>query len=263
EELQIFDLLTRGLLGRGFRVVSYDLRGQGSSSTERGLDQRIERYGEDLAAVLAASCGERDDVIVAGHSLGGMALVAWAGSVDVGAHVRAVALISTGVTALIDDTAVLPAAIPAGARRALLGPAFVADQPLIPASTPLSRAINRHLVFGPEATAAQLAFIEPMTWRMPRKLRAGAATVMRDLDLSAALGRIAVPALVVVGDADRLTPPAQARRMVAALPHVAEFVLLRRTGHMTPLERPAELADALVRLARSVGLGPARLPLAD
>jgi pimeloyl-ACP methyl ester carboxylesterase len=42
--------------------------------------------------------------------------------------------------------------------------------------------------------------------------------------------------------------------MVAALPHVAEFVLLRRTGHMTPLERPDELAEALVRLAASVGL---------
>jgi predicted acyl esterase len=41
EELQFFDLVTRGLLGRGFRVVVYDLRGQGSSGGGRGLDQTI------------------------------------------------------------------------------------------------------------------------------------------------------------------------------------------------------------------------------
>ena len=80
EELQFFDLVTRGLLGRGFRVVCYDLRGQGSSGGAPGLDQAIERYGEDLAAVLDATCGGRDDVIVAGHSMGGMAIVAWAGA---------------------------------------------------------------------------------------------------------------------------------------------------------------------------------------
>ena len=55
EELQIFDLLTRGLLGRGFRVVGYDPRGQGASGLHRGLDQSIERYAEDLTAVLVAT----------------------------------------------------------------------------------------------------------------------------------------------------------------------------------------------------------------
>ena len=57
-----------------------------------------------------------------------------------------------------------------------------------------------------------------------------------------------------------MTPPVHARRMVAALPHVAEFVLLPETGHMAPLERPAELVDAFVRLAGAVGLRGAVLP---
>ena len=69
-----------------------------------------------------------------------------------------------------------------------------------------------------------------------------------------------MPTLVVVGDVDRMTPPVLARRLVAALPHVAEFVLLPETGHMVPLERPAELVDALVRLAGGVGLSGAVLP---
>lgn len=259
EELQIFDLLTRGLLGRGFRVVAYDPRGQGSSDAPRGLDQSIERYAEDLAAVLDATCAGRDDTIVAGHSMGGMSLVAWAGAPDrgsAGAKARAVALISTAVSGLGDDLALLPAAIPARARREILGPLLLSDLPMIEISTPLSRAISRRVMFGPDATPAQLAFIESMTWRMNGRLRAAASVTMRELDLSAALARVDVPALVMVGDGDRLTPPIHARRMVAALPHVAEYVLLPRTGHMTPLERPHELCEALVRLADAVGVAP-------
>ncbi len=254
EELQIFDLVTRGLLGRGFRVVSYDPRGQGSSDSDPGLDQNIERYAEDLTAVLEATCAGRDDVIVAGHSMGGMTLVAWAASVDASSFVRAVGLISTGVSGLVDDLGLLPASIPVETRRAILTPLLAGDQPMVAISTPLSRALNRYVMFGPDATAAHVAFVEQMIWRMHAKPRAAAARTMRELDLSPSLARVNVPALVVVGDSDRLTPPVHARRMVAGLPRVAEFLMLDRTGHMTPLERPAELVDALVRLAASVGL---------
>jgi pimeloyl-ACP methyl ester carboxylesterase len=96
-----------------------------------------------------------------------------------------------------------------------------------------------------------------MVRRMQPKLRAAAALTMRDLDLTASLPSLTVPTLVVAGDVDRLTPPVHSRRMVAALPHVAEFVLLSETGHMVPLERPAELVDALVGLAGSVGISGA------
>jgi pimeloyl-ACP methyl ester carboxylesterase len=260
EELQFFDLVTRGLLGRGFRVVSYDLRGQGSSGAAPGLDQAIERYGEDLAAVLDATCGGRDDVIVAGHSMGGMAIVAWAAQVDVQRQVRAAALTSTGMSGLADDLALLPGPLPHQARRAILTLLLASEQPLLPLSTPISRALNRHMLFGPHATAGQIAFVEPMVWRMDPKLRAAAAVTMRDLNLTPSLASLTVPTLVVVGGVDRLTPPVHARRMVAALPHVAEFVLLPETGHMVPLERPAELVEALVELAGSVGLSGAVAP---
>jgi pimeloyl-ACP methyl ester carboxylesterase len=42
--------------------------------------------------------------------------------------------------------------------------------------------------------------------------------------------------------------------MISDLPQVSEFVLMKRTGHMTPVERPVDLADALVGLAESVGM---------
>jgi pimeloyl-ACP methyl ester carboxylesterase len=194
--------------------------------------------------------------------MGGMSLIAWAGTVDVSSFVRAVALISTGASGLVDDLGLLPGSIPVETRRAVLTPLLAGDQPMIAYSTPLSRAINRYVMFGPDATAAHIAFIEPMIWRMHGKLRAAAAVTMRELDLTGSLARINVPALVVVGDSDRLTPPVHARRMVSALPQVAEFVLLKRTGHMTTLERPVELADALIGLAESVGM-PAPESAAD
>jgi pimeloyl-ACP methyl ester carboxylesterase len=256
EELQVFDLLTRGLLGHGFRVVGFDLRGQGRSGGDAGLDQSIERYGEDVTAVLEATCHGRDDVIVAGHSMGGMSIVAWAGVADVSRYVRAAALIATGMATLVDDLTLLPAAIPFEARRQILAHLLAGDQPIFPVSTPVSRALNRHVMFGPHATAAQIAFVEPMIWRMRPKLRAAAAVTMRTLDLTGSLARLTVPTLVIVGDVDRLTPPVHAQRMVAALPHVAEFTVLPETGHMVPLERPVELLEALERLAASVGLEP-------
>ena len=256
EKLQIFDLLTRGLLGRGFRVVGYDLRGQGRSDRKPGLDQRIERYGEDLDAVLAATCGDRDDVIVAGHSMGAMSIVAWAGLADLARRARAVALISTGASTLVDAQTLLPATIPAVARRQIANRLLARDAPLLPVSTPASRALTRHLMFGAAPRPAQVEFVEQMIWTMRPRLRASAGATLSRLDLTGSLERVTLPTLVVVGDLDRLTPPIQAERMVASLPHVVEFLRLPDCGHAVPLERPNELGDALARLAAVVGLEP-------
>ena len=95
----------------------------------------------------------------------------------------AVALISTGVSELVDDLGLLPPSIPVETRRAILTPLLAGDSPMIAVSTPVSRALNRYMMFGPDATAAHVAFVEPMIWRMHGKLRAGAARTIRDLDL--------------------------------------------------------------------------------
>jgi 3-oxoadipate enol-lactonase len=54
-----------------------------------------------------------------------------------------------------------------------------------------------------------------------------------------------LPTLVIVGDEDELTPPAQSRAMAEAIPG-ASLVVVRSAGHLTPLERPAETTDALL-----------------
>jgi pimeloyl-ACP methyl ester carboxylesterase len=59
------------------------------------------------------------------------------------------------------------------------------------------------------------------------------------------LATMSVPALVVVGEEDELTPPSDAEAMVDVLPD-ARLVRIPRAGHMSSLEDP-EVFDAAVR----------------
>jgi 3-oxoadipate enol-lactonase len=63
------------------------------------------------------------------------------------------------------------------------------------------------------------------------------------------LASIRVPTTVVVGDHDVITPPDQSETLAAGIPG-AELIILRGCGHMVMLERPAELDDAILSLAK-------------
>jgi pimeloyl-ACP methyl ester carboxylesterase len=64
------------------------------------------------------------------------------------------------------------------------------------------------------------------------------------------LPHIRCPTLVLVGDDDRITPPSAARAMAEAIPG-AELVIVPDCGHLSALERPAEVSAAMRRwLAR-------------
>lgn len=261
EQLRYFDPVTRILTERGFRVVAYDLRGQGKSGTPQSGDHVLERYGEDLDAVLDATCQGREDVIVAGHSMGGMSLVAWAGITKPSSKVKAAALMNTGQQALVTESRVIPARVPLAVREAI-GVKMIlgGTSAYLPVSNALLRGVSRYMAFGPDSTAAQLAFYEPMMWEMAPKNRGAAGLAIAKLDQLWALARLDVPTLVIAGSDDRMTPPSHAHKMAAELPQVTEVVVLPRTGHMAPLERSSQVADELCGLALKVGIEPAKQP---
>ena len=58
------------------------------------------------------------------------------------------------------------------------------------------------------------------------------------------LPTIAVPTTIIVGEADTITPVADAHVMADAIPH-AELVTIAGAGHMSPTEQPALVAQAL------------------
>ena len=69
-------------------------------------------------------------------------------------------------------------------------------------------------------------------------------TAMTDLTLSARLGHISVPTLVLWGDSDQIADTDYGRAYAAAIPG-ARFRLLAATGHVPQIETPAQLLSAI------------------
>jgi pimeloyl-ACP methyl ester carboxylesterase len=249
ETLYLYDSVTRLLLDRGYRVVAYDPRGQGLSAKPRGGDYNLARYGEDVEAVLATTCDGRDEVIVAGHSMGAMSIAAWAAAHEVKSRINGAALMNTGLDGLLRATKLMPKILPPPVSKALGTYAFLGNPLPFPAfSTGVARMTIKYVAFGPGGTTPQVAFYERMLMTCPPDVRRGAGLAMVHMHLLEALPRLTVPTLVLAGAVDRLTPPSHAKRIAEALPELAELLVLPAIGHMSPLEAPEATVDALLRL---------------
>jgi pimeloyl-ACP methyl ester carboxylesterase len=259
ETLSFWTYVMEALSKRGFRVVAYDQRGHGRSEPAIDHDYEMARFGEDLEAVLEACLREGERAIVAGHSLGAMSIAAWADDHDVQRRARGAALINAGVDDLIAQQLILP--LPAFAQvinKALAVRGFLGSRtPLPRVSTPASHAVIRYFAFGPDATAAQIAFYERMLVATPPDARASTGIAMSEMDLRNALRRLTVATAVIAGEDDRLTPPSHARRIANMVPRLERLTVLPDTGHMAPLERPAELVRAIEELASRQPARPA------
>ncbi|MFF2145734.1 alpha/beta fold hydrolase [Kitasatospora sp. NPDC058190] len=233
-----------------YRVVAYDQRGHGHSEIPPSRVRYSTRaLAEDLAAVLARTVPAGERAVVAGHSMGGMTIMAAGGRPDVAERTAANVLISTGPAELVAELTVLPEAVRSpGLRRFLHRRLLLSRMPLGPV-TPVSRAALKYATMGPGSPAGQVEATARIVHACPTAVRANWAGVLGRLDVRAGLGRIAAPTAVVVGTADRLTPPVHAHRMVAELADPQGLLLLPGVGHMSPLERPVEVAAEIHRMA--------------
>jgi pimeloyl-ACP methyl ester carboxylesterase len=85
-------------------------------------------------------------------------------------------------------------------------------------------------------------------------LTVGAATFVRQqraimsrVDSRPSLAAIKCPTLVLVGDSDKVTPPEVADEMAKGI-QGARFTVLERCGHLSALEQPEAVGDALLAL---------------
>jgi 3-oxoadipate enol-lactonase len=77
--------------------------------------------------------------------------------------------------------------------------------------------------------------------------------VIRDRpDSRPTLPTIDVPALVLVGEKDELTPPSEAAAIASGIPG-AKLVVIPESGHLPPLERPEAFLASLRALLAEVG----------
>jgi pimeloyl-ACP methyl ester carboxylesterase len=251
EQIAFWGPVIERLGAGGLRAVAYDLRGHGRSAPGTRGDYALARFGEDLEAVLAAAGADTDaPATVVGHSLGAMSIAAWAEKHDPRLRARAAVLVNTGLGDLVTGHVLVPQIARflnhPRASRLVLG----SRVPVPAFSTPLQQAMIRYTAFGPGASRGDVAFYERMLVDCPPDVRAATGVALSQMDLWHAVASLTVPTLVVAGDRDRLTPPAHARRIADVLPDPADLVVLPDTGHMSPLERPRELCDAVTRLIR-------------
>jgi len=90
------------------------------------------------------------------------------------------------------------------------------------------------------ARAEEIALEQPIT-----SIVATLEAIRDRADSRATLPTIGVPALVLVGEEDTLTPPSAAEEIAAAMPN-ARLVLFPGCGHLPPLEKPQEFRSALL-----------------
>ncbi|WP_030234148.1 alpha/beta fold hydrolase [Streptomyces sp. NRRL S-350] len=240
-----------------YRVVAYDQRGHGHSEIPPSRVRYSTRaLAEDLSAVLARTVPAGERAVLAGHSMGGMTIMAAGGRPEVAERTAAAVLISTGSSELVAELTVVPPGVrPAGLRRFLHRQLLRSRLPLGPV-TPLSRAALKYATLGPTSPAGQVEATARIVHACPTAVRANWAAVLDRLDVRAGLARLAAPTAVVVGTDDRLTPPVLARRIVAELTDPQGMLLLPGVGHMSPLERPAEVAAEIHRMATEYLVGP-------
>ncbi|WP_395577219.1 alpha/beta fold hydrolase [Streptomyces sp. BK79] len=232
-------------LAADHRVIAYDQRGHGRSPADPACG--TEALADDLEAVLAATLGPDERAVIAGHSMGGMTVMAAAARPRVRAHVAAVLLCSTGSSRLVASSTVLP--LGEGRVRTWLTRRVLGSRAPLGPVTPLARRILKYGTMGPGSAPHMVEACARIVHACPRGVRHAWSQVLDLLDLDHGVRELRMPVEVVVGTADRLTPPVHARALAAALPHCVGLTELPGLGHMTPVEAPDLVSGKIRALA--------------
>jgi 3-oxoadipate enol-lactonase len=227
----------------GMRVVAYDHRGHGQS-VMGDTGHSLENLASDLETVLVGL--DLRDVVVVGHSMGGLAAQALA--IDhpevTRERVRGIVLLST--FARTPAASMTP--FPVEKAYGWLDLAAMMRRPQ------LGLMIAR-LGFGREPLASHVELARQMLSECDPDTARDAILPLLGCDLTDRLDRIDVPTLVIGGKADVLTPPIESRRIARGIPG-ARLVILERVGHMIMLEQTEVFHELLLGFAREVGTLP-------
>ncbi|MFF6811402.1 alpha/beta fold hydrolase [Streptomyces sp. NPDC012403] len=232
-------------LAADHRVIAYDQRGHGRTPASPVCS--TDALADDLEAVLAATLAPGERAVVAGHSMGGMTVMAAATRPAFREHVAAVLLCSTGSSRLVAESTVLPLR-PGRVRARLTGRILGSRAPLGPV-TPLARRILKYATMGPASAPDMVEACARIVHACPRAARHAWSHVLDGLDLDHSLAELRVPVEIVAGGADRLTPPVHTRSIAAALPDCLGVTELPGIGHMTPVEAPDLVTGKIRALA--------------
>jgi pimeloyl-ACP methyl ester carboxylesterase len=244
------------------RLVRWDQRGHGRSGLGDPRRVSIDQLGSDLAAVLAAAVPGDQRVVLVGHSMGGMTIMALADQRPelFGSKVAGVVLISTA-SHEVDATVWLPGPIRPAARRA--GPALVRGtsggrgaavaERIRAAGGDLAFLTTRFMAFGDDDVSPTVVdFLERVIRATPIEVVAGFYLALLEHDKRGALATLGrVPVVVITGAQDRLIPPARAAALAMSIPS-ARLVEVPGAGHAIILERPDTVTQEIAAMVKEV-----------
>ncbi|MFD6794809.1 MULTISPECIES: alpha/beta fold hydrolase [Prauserella salsuginis group] len=246
-----------GELSPGVRTVRYDLRGHGDSDPAGPRSATIDRLADDLAEVIATQVPS-GPIVLAGHSMGGMTIMALADRYPdlVARRVAGAAFVATSSGNMDRLTLGFPGALGRGAARlerrlAKLLVAYRRER--LPVARPLAALGGRFLVFGKRPRKDDVRSVaEQLRKAHPRSIGGFQNAISLHNRVTALAALATVPTVVLVGDRDRLTPVEHAEAIAEELPH-ARFVLFPGAGHMITQERWTGVADAIAGLIADAG----------
>ena len=243
-----------------YRMVFWDQRGHGRSDPlKANADLSINITGEDLYAVIEATC-PTGPIILIGHSMGGMTMMALAETHPelFGDRVVGTALIATSAGEFADLEFGLPRAVARLFHSTAPGmfELLTRQRALVErgrrAGGDVGLVLTKRYAFGSDAPESAVRFVQELIQSTPIDVIARFFTVLREHDKANALPVFdKVPALVLAADKDLLLPLKYSRALADAIPS-AEFVTVPEAGHVVILEHPHEVNSALRRLVDRV-----------
>ena len=248
--------------GHEVQVISYDHRGHGESDAAGHDACTVDHLAADLAKVIDELV-PTGRIILAGHSIGGMTIMALAEQrPDLLMLVAGTVLVSTSAGDLDTVTRGLPGLVGRRVQDALPYLLAARSRTLTKAARRRSPLIEtqivRRLLFGePRRMRDQALTIECLV-NVPAATMTGFfEDVTRRHDRYDVLPALAVaPVHVLVGDRDQLTPPAHAQRLASSIPG-ARLTIAPGAGHMLNLERDELVTAAIADLVRQAHAAPA------
>ncbi|HET9898129.1 MAG TPA: alpha/beta hydrolase [Streptosporangiaceae bacterium] len=237
------------------RCVFWDQRSHGRSGRSEPNLVSIDQLGADLHEVLMAAAPGDTRVVLVGHSMGAMTIMALADQHPelFGGKIIGAALISTSATA-IDPVIWLPAPLRPCIRLAMPSMMTGASKGRIAEVVERSRHSasdlgflgTRHLAFGdPRVSPTVVDFLERIIRATPIDVLADFYVALVGHEKRHALKVLnAVPVLVLAGDRDRLVDPACSEDIAGSL-RDCELAMIHGAGHGLILERPEECNEAI------------------